>query len=534
MHHIQFRSPEDRLIARLLPEQATANPDATWLMMDETTCTFGEAHATVERLAGGFQEIGILQGDTVALMLENSMEYVWTVLALATIGAVGIPINTAYKGYFLRSILETSRPTAVVVETELAEVVAGAIADLPIKTVICRGGNASELSSVRSESFEALLSSDHDLAPVPLRHRDPVSVMFTGGTTGSSKGVIQTNDTWIAGAEMSSGGQDLRADDRYYSVTPMFHSGAWVMVLYPSLLYGLPVGLESRFSVKDFWRRVKHYGATQLFTLGAMHLWLWGEPAAPEDSRSTARVWTAVPLPADLWEVFPQRFGVKLCSAYGQTEIMPFSIAGANGSYKPGSAGIVRSDMEASIIDEHDRPVPTGEPGELVVRPKVPDVLFGGYYRMPVETLQTFRNLWYHTGDLCRIDADGELFFVDRKADYLRRRGENISSMEVEDVVRHHPDIVGVAVHSVPADESEDEMKLCVTLSEGSTLTPLEIAEFCDANLPYFAVPRYIEIVDELPITPVGRVQKFVLRERGITRDTWDAHAAGFRPSRPR
>jgi crotonobetaine/carnitine-CoA ligase len=531
MHHIEFRSPEERVIARLLEEQAKANPDAIWLMMDDTSCTFGEAQAIVERLAGGFQEIGIRRGETVALMLENSMEHVWTVLALATIGAVGIPINTAYKGYFLRSILETSQPVAVVVESELAEIMLTAMADLPIKTVIYRGRYGMSLAP-RSESLEALCSGDRIVTPVALSYRDPVSIMYTGGTTGRSKGVIQTNVTWIAGSEMSAGGRDLREDDRFYSVTPMFHSGAWVIVLYPSLLYGLPVGLETRFSVKAFWPRVKQYGATQLFTLGAMHLWLWAEPATSEDSHSGARVWLAVPLPVDLWETFPQRFGVKVCSAYGQTEIMPFSIADINRPCKPGSAGMVRSDMEARIVDDHDVPVDTGEPGELIVRPNEPDVLFGGYHRMPSETLQASRNLWYHSGDLCRIDADGELFFVDRKADYLRRRGENISSIEVEDVVRQHPDISGVAVHSVPADESEDEMKLCVTLVEGSRLTPLEIAEFCDANLPYFAVPRYIEVVSELPITPVGRVQKFVLRERGITGTTWDAVAAGFIASR--
>jgi crotonobetaine/carnitine-CoA ligase len=448
------------------------------------------------------------------------------------LGAVAIPVNTAYKGYFLRSILENSQPVAVVVESEFAGVIGAALADLPIKTVIVRGDGQATLSSARSESLEALFSTDEPFSRVVLGCRDPVSVMYTGGTTGRSKGVIQTNVTWIAGSEMSAGGRDLREDDRFYCVTPMFHSGAWVMVLYPSLLYGLPVGLEARFSVKDFWPRVRHYGATQLFTLGAMHLWLWGEPATPEDSRSTARVWTAVPLPADLWETFPNRFGVKVCSAYGQTEIMPLSIADVNLPSKPGSAGRVRSDMQAVIVDDQDRAVPPGQPGELVVRPNASDVLFGGYHRMPEETLQTFHNLWYHSGDLCRIDADGELFFVDRKADYLRRRGENISSIEVEDVVRQHPDVVGVAVHSVPADESEDEMKLCVTLREGSTLTPRILAEFCDANLPYFAVPRYIEILDALPITPVGRVQKFILRERGITRDTWDAVAAGFTPSR--
>jgi crotonobetaine/carnitine-CoA ligase len=532
VYQIQFDDPHERLVSRLLPEQARKNGDSIWLMADGGHCTFDEANTRVERLAGGFSQLGLGQGDAVALMLDSSIEHVLTVLALARIGAITVPINTAYKGRFLRSILETTQPAGVVVGSEYVDVMTGELAELPLRVSVTQGAIPMEVDGARSATVEELLTSNPRVTPISLSCRDAVSVMYTGGTTGRSKGVIQSNITWISGSQFSSAGRGLDEKDRFLSVTPMYHSGAWVIVLYPSLLYGLPVGIEPRFSVSDFWSQVDRYQATQLFTLGAMHMWLWGLPETPEDSRRGVRVWTAVPLPVDLWKPFQDRYGVQVFSAYGQTEIMPLSTAPIGQTFKPGSVGHPRADMEVAVFDDDDQPLPPGEPGELVVRPREPGVVFGGYYRMPIETLETFRDLWYHSGDICRIDSDGELFFVDRKADYLRRRGENISSIEVEDVVRQHPEVAGVAVHSVPADESEDEMKLCVVLVSGSTATPLEIAQYCDSNLPYFAVPRYIELMDDLPITPVGRVQKFVLRQRGVTDSTWDAVAEGFKVTR--
>jgi crotonobetaine/carnitine-CoA ligase len=309
----------------------------------------------------------------------------------------------------------------------------------------------------------------------------------------------------------------------------MFHAGAWLLNLYPSLIYGLPVGIEGWFSVSDYWDSVRRYGATQLFTLGAMHMWLWNQPADPGDAEQPGRVWTAVPLPGSLWEPFKERFGLDgVFSAYGQTEIMPAATADIRKPAKRGSAGWAQPNLELRVVDEHDREVPAGEAGELVVRPRTPESMFSGYFRMPDETMAAFRNLWYHTGDLVRIDEDGELFFVDRKADYLRRRGENISSLEVEEIIRRHAGVADVAVHGVPAADGEDEVKACVVPKPDTEIDPLELAKYCADNLPYFAVPRYIEVLDDLPRTPTGRVQKFLLRERGVSDATWDRVAAGF------
>jgi crotonobetaine/carnitine-CoA ligase len=278
---------------------------------------------------------------------------------------------------------------------------------------------------------------------------------------------------------------------------------------------------------------VRAYGATQLFTLSAMHIWLWNQPATDTDADNPARIWTAVPLPGDLAAPFKKRFALEaVLAAYGSTEAMPITIGNVNKSTKPNSSGWAQPYLQVEIVDEHDVIQPRDTVGEIVVRPKVPEAIFNGYYNLPQATMNATRNQWLHTGDLGRIDEDGELFFVDRKADYLRRRGENISSMEVEAAVLAHPDVEQAAVHSVPAEDSEDEVKLCVVRRLGSTLTHLELAEFCVDNLPYFVVPRYIEFLTELPRTPTERVQKYLLKERGVTEATWDAKAVGWEARR--
>jgi crotonobetaine/carnitine-CoA ligase len=315
----------------------------------------------------------------------------------------------------------------------------------------------------------------------------------------------------------------------------MFHAGAWLLNVYPSLLYGLPLGIDGRFSVRDYWARVRHYGATQLFTLGAMHMWLWEREQVPEETDNPARIWTAVPLANDLVAPFRDRFGLDgVFSAYGQTEVMPAAIADVRRSWKPGSVGVAQPNLELRVFDEHDREVEVGQVGELVCRPRTPDSIFRGYFNMPDASLDAFRNLWFHTGDLARIDSDGEVFFVDRKADYVRRRGENISSLEVEELIRIHEAVADVAVYGVPAEDSEDELKASIVAVEGAKIDPLQLARFCAENLPYFAVPRYIEVLDNLPRTPTGRVQKYLLRDAGVTDATWDATAEGFTPRTPR
>ncbi|HVW30906.1 MAG TPA: AMP-binding protein, partial [Acidimicrobiia bacterium] len=255
----------------------------------------------------------------------------------------------------------------------------------------------------------------------------------------------------------------------------------------------------------------------------------------PADADNPVRVAGFVPLPAELNDPMKERFGLEfIWQGFGQSEVMPMAITSRAGTWSPGSCGPPRPDLDVRILDEAGAEVPTGEVGEICIRPRRPGVMFSGYYGRPDDTLAAFADLWYHSGDLGRRNAGGELFFVDRAADYMRHKGRNVSSFEVERVFLAHPAVAEAAAHGVPAEElaSEDEIKVCVVVRPGETVTEAELARFVNDRAPYYFVPRYIELVGELPHTPTERVQKFLLRQRGITAGTWDRHAAGFTVTR--
>ena len=302
------------------------------------------------------------------------------------------------------------------------------------------------------------------------------------------------------------------------------------------LVTGLPVAIDEAFSVHSFWDRCRHYGATQVFTLGAMHMFLWQAKPRPDDRDNSVRHATMIPLPEPLIAAMKERFGIEtLDQGYGQSEVLGLLHRPDEGKpMKPGSLGQPLDGIEARLLDDDDREVAPGEVGEFCVRPTEPHVIFNGYYGNPEATLRATRNLWYHTGDLGRRDEDGDWFFVDRKADFIRFGGRNISSFAVEATVGAHPDVLQCAAHGVTAAElaSEAELKVCVVMKPGAQLTAEQLARFVNDNAPHFFVPRYIEFLAELPQTPTGRVQKFKLRERGVTPETWDARAAGFRVER--
>jgi crotonobetaine/carnitine-CoA ligase len=393
----------------------------------------------------------------------------------------------------------------------LTDVVLSAVAGVAVPDAL-RSLRVSELAE-----FEQADPADDGPASEALTF-DPWCVMFTSGTSGPSKGAVMTHQYWyVVPADLCGPGRGVREDDVFYVSSPMFHAAAWLVQIFPSLMLGLPVAIDRGFSISGFWESVRRYGASQLLTMGATHLWLYNQEPRSSDADNPARVWAPVPLPAELWEPFKARFGVEhLWVSYGGTEFMAVARA--------------RSTIELAVMDGHGCRLPAGEVGELCVRPTAPHAIFQGYLGLPEFTLERLSDLWYHTGDLVRIDSDGELFFLDRKDDYLRVRGENVSSFEVETAISAHPAIAEVAAQSVRSEESalvaEDEIKVCVILKPGMRSSPEEIIGFAAEQLPRFAVPRFVEIVDDLPRTPTGRVQKHVLRSRGCNAATWDRVAS--------
>jgi crotonobetaine/carnitine-CoA ligase len=318
-----------------------------------------------------------------------------------------------------------------------------------------------------------------------------------------------------------------------YNSLPLYNSAAWTANILRALVAGIPCALDERFSVKNFWHRIRFYGATQTISVGAGHMFLWNQPECEDDADNPLRIATFVPIPHDLIDGFCHRFGIEaLTQGFGQSEIM--ALMGKTNRpgqpTKPHVLGQPHADVEVKLLDDAGVEVGIGEVGEFCVRQREPHIIFNGYFENQEASAAAFSGDWYRMGDLGRRDEDGDFYFVDRKKDFIRYKGRNISSFEVESTAARHPAVAAAAVFGVPSAEleSESEMKLNVVLKPGASLEPAELARFINDNAPYFLVPRYIEICAELPYTPTGKVEKYKLRDQGVTAATWDLLASGF------
>jgi crotonobetaine/carnitine-CoA ligase len=328
-----------------------------------------------------------------------------------------------------------------------------------------------------------------------------------------------------------------KAEDVVWTPLPLYHFNALTTVVVGTLLFGGRGAINRRFSVSQFWPEMNRVGATVTSTLGTMAYLLAHDvdrlempKSGASQANTTLRLLGAAPLPVEVDRVIRSRFGVDTFSgAYGVTEASLVSWQPPGTDNRPNAAGVVNDEyFDVRIFDDEDHEVAPGTEGEIVLRPKRPQVMFEGYWARPDETVRTTRNLWYHTGDIGKIDRDRYLYFVDRKADYLRRRGENIASFEVERILMSHGDLADVAVHAVPSPLTEDDLKITASRKEGATVTEEELFRWCIDQLPYFALPRYIEFRDTLPRSPVGRVLKRELRDDGATPSSWDVETSGI------
>jgi crotonobetaine/carnitine-CoA ligase len=515
----------ERILSRLLAAQAEQRPDAPWIHFEGETWSFGAAAERVERYAAGWAGLGVGPGTRVALLLENSPDYVFLILALIRVGALHTPLNTAFRGRYLQAVLEMLRPDVLVVGGSFLD---GALPALPgsgLSRIVTPGGGPAAIDGIAVSTMEDIGSAVGGTPKNVLSPGDAVSVFLTSGTTGRSKAVLLSHECWYSGIEVTSAGRDVRPDDVFYLCTPMFHAAAWTLNLWSSLHSGSPVVIERWFSVDAFWPTVRRHGVTQVCTLGPMHHWLWNQPPRPDDADNPVRVWTAVPMPADLWVPFTERFGLQaVVSMFGQTEVMPATMGDARRPAKPGSSGRPQPNVELRIVADDGTELPTGGTGEIVIRPRRPHGMFEGYLGLPDSA--AFRDGWFHTGDLGRLDEDGDLFFVDRRADHIRRRGHNVSSAEIEAAVGAHPAVAEVAAYAVAAADAEDEVMITVVPRPGATVGIAELLAFCADRLPYYALPRFVVSAAELPRTATGKIEKYRLREQGITPDTVDTRGA--------
>jgi len=528
-------------IPTLLEDNATTRPDKICLRFDDIDITYAEIHRRSTAVANQLTALGLRPGGRVGALMYNCPELLYLWFATAKLGAIFVPINVNYRGEFLRHQLATARVEIMVTSDDLARPVADVADGAPsLAHLVLQLGSTVDADALGDRlavhSFEDLLAGPDDEVRIERRPRwnDPNAIIFTAGTTGPSKGAVLTQHYLVRAArQLFVEMRDGREDDVSYSPLPLFHLNALIMGVLGPMTTGATGALDKHFSVSRFWDRVRHYQATQCSILGTMISMLWQVPASDEDRTVPIRVMLAAPIPAELHHRFEERFGLRLVCAYGLSEAVPLLISSVDDPPPPGAAGKPNPVFDIQLVDDEDTPVRPGTAGEIICRPREPHVMFEGYDGNPEATVTTWRNLWFHTGDLVRQRDDGWFEFVDRKKDYIRRRGENISSFEVEHAILLHPAVADVAVHAVASEFSEDDVKACVVLHEGSALEPKELLDHCVANMPYFAVPRYIEFFDEIPKNPVGRVLKYQLRERGATPTTWDREAAGYRVGRP-
>jgi len=542
-----WRSGEQTTVRQLLDRRLAADPDGAYLDVCGTQLTAGEVDSTARRLARALTELGVTKGDRVATLIENSAEATLAWWGAVTAGAIAVPINTAYKGEYLRHQLADSGARVLLVEAALvdrAAAVTSQVDTLEHVVVIdtpdeesTDAGLSPQLVGVTGHRWADLLGADGDGPTVDVHPSDLATFVYTGGTTGPSKGCMLSHNYHEALTRQIGICWQRTADDVVWTPLPLFHFNAITTAVLGPLVWGGRAAIYRRFSVSNFWPEMNRVGATITSTLGTMAYLLAHDIDRPEqplsgaaEANTSLRLMGAAPMPVEVDDVIRSRFGVTTFSgAYGVTEASLISWQPPGIRNRPNAAGVVNDEyFDVRIFDDHDDEVPTDTEGEIVIRPKRPEVMFAGYWGRPEATVETSRNWWYHTGDIGRVDADRFLYFVDRKADYLRRRGENISSFEVERVLMGHGSLADVAVHAVPSELTEDDLKITATVAEGATVTPEDLFRWCIDQLPYFALPRYIEFRNELPRSPVGRVLKRELRDEGVTATTWDAETSGI------
>jgi carnitine-CoA ligase len=522
-------------VSAALGHRLATDPDGPYLDFDGTGWTARQIADAADALAACLVDAGVGRGDRVATLLANGPEQVISFFAAARLGAVQVPVNTAYKGEFLRHVLTDCGATLIVVQQDLADRVALVAEECPVLThAIVVGDPAAVGTGLDRVGWDAALSYGaamvDALPDVAVGPADIACFIYTAGTTGPSKGCMLPHRYVVALGDQIARAWGRRADDVVLTPLPLFHFNAIAVCVVGTLLVGGRAAIVRKFSVSRFWPEVARTGATMLSMLGSLAILVANaEEDHPDQAGHRLRLCVAAPMPPDTDRIWRERFGCATYSAgYGLTEASLISALRADETNKPGAAGKPNTDeFEVRIVDDDDVPVPAGTIGEIVCRPTGPDLMFAGYWNRPEDTLAVMRNLWFHTGDLGRIDEDGFLSFVDRKKDYLRRRGENISSFEMERTVIAHVAIADVAVHAVPSPQGEDEVKVTAVLVEGAVLSEEELCRWTAERVPYFAIPRYIEFRPDLPRNPVGRVLKYELRADGVTPTTWDREAAG-------
>jgi crotonobetaine/carnitine-CoA ligase len=528
----KLRDHQRWVLPEVLAYQARVRGTKAYITtVDGETLTYAEAEAQAAKVAGFYASLGVQPGDTVAVMMPNGLDFVRTWLGLGRLGAILVALNTDLKGAFLEHQMRNSGAKVALFHASLLPALQDIADRLPeLKTVVVAGDPVQAVvPGWRLVKIDEWCAASAYEGPLP-KARDIASVIYTSGTTGPSKGVLLPHAHCFLFGLGEIENHAMTEEDRFYVVMPMFHVNGLYLQLYATMIAGATAVMRPRFSASSWLPDVRQHRITITNMLGAMAAFIHAVPPSPADRDHCLRIIQTAPNPPEHDRIWRERFGVpEVLSGFGMTEVN-ICCYGPIGRSRPGTCGVVYDRyFEVEIRDsETDEPVPRGTVGEIMVRPKVPFGFMAGYHKMPEKTVEAWRNFWFHTGDAATMDQDGYVIFLDRIKDCIRRRGENISSFEVEAAIGRFPGVKEVAAYAVPStiEGAEDEVMLAVVAEPGVTLDMQALVRHADRELPRFAQPRFIEIMDSLPKTPTARVQKAKLRQRGVTAATWDREAA--------
>ena len=530
----RWMTGEQTTINAELKRAADAQGDRIFLDIGGELHSYRDIDIASNRLARGFAELGVGKGQTVASILDNNLDAVLVWLAANKLGAISVPVNTAFKGEFLRHQLADSEAALIIAEEDYAPRVLDIVAGLPAARILLHRGTApaGDAGGLSVRPLAETYSSDGAPIDVDVRPGDLAMLIYTAGTTGPSKGCMISHNYACNLARLSIESNARTSEDVFWTPLPLFHFNAIATAVIAQMMVGGRAVIYPRFSLSNFWPEIERSGATIAAALGSMIPLIANAPDSEASKRcfGQLRAVRGAPFTAELQEKWRTRFGIKSVGAnvFGLTECSVVTSLKDGDYAAPGSSGKRNDCFDVMIVDDEDNELPPGQAGEIVVRPRKPLVMFEGYWKRPEDTLKLYRNMWFHTGDIGKFDEEGFFYFVDRKKDYLRRRGENISSFEMESTFRQHPAIEDVAVHGVKSEMTEEDVKVTAVLRPGAALDEEELCRWSVDHVPYFAVPRYIEFRRELPKSPLGRILKYQLRDDGCTSCTWDRNASGI------
>jgi crotonobetaine/carnitine-CoA ligase len=531
--NMQEYSQPERVLTDIIEDKARQFPDHVVFQFRDDPITLEEFNASINQAANGFLELGVKHGDKVALMLPNNPEFLYVWFGLNKIGACEVPVNVALKGQGLSYQMVQSDCVALVADLQYLDRLEGVAGDLEAIRHIVYTDSAATGSPLPSwPGFEPLSYAEfsdrsQDSPGVAVHYSDLASILYTSGTTGVSKGVMFSHhywyDIWAESVQYSR----YTEDDVLYTGLPFFHGNAQGITIGPAILADAKAVIVERFSASRLWDDCRRWNCTEANYIGGIIPILLKQTPRDDDGDNPVRLMVGAAAPADEWHAFQERFNTKLLEVYGMTECYCCLVSPYD-EPRAGSCGKAITGWDVRIVDDDYNECQPGSLGEFIARSNKNFVGTTGYYNKPEATLDLFDNGWIHTGDLGRMDEDRYFYFVDRKKQAIRRRGENISSFEVESVVSSHEAVLESCVVGVPSDVGEEEVKAVVVLKEGQEVSEEELIRWCEPRMAYFAIPRYIAIRSELPKTPSERVEKFKLKKEGITEDCWDREEAGI------